>query len=326
MIKRLAIIFCLFATALLATQSVKTVNGLAIASVKTMDQLAIASVKTVNGLDNTSGGGGGLPIDSYSSDLLAAYSVPRRLLTSYTGNLIKIRRSSDDTTSDIGYNGSNELDTSAISTFVSSNSAYIHTIYDQSGNGNNLVSTTNSLQMRIVNSGTLDTLASKPVAYNANGVNGSGYSTATFTTYTGTTISCFARGLSGSEGYVRFVSLTKDSANDDSAASVSALLLMDNGTTNWRSYRSGFYGSIATPGTSDGLISVIADGTNNIMRDGTNTSTVAISTAWNINTINLGNQRQGVSGIGSGSKCSELVLWTSDQTANEAAIRSALTY
>lgn len=53
MIKRLSIICCLFATALLATQSVKTVNGLAIASVKTMDQLAIASVKNVAGLDNT---------------------------------------------------------------------------------------------------------------------------------------------------------------------------------------------------------------------------------------------------------------------------------
>lgn len=98
------------------------------------------------------------PLDSYTSNLTGAWSVSRRLLTSYTGSLIRIRRSSDDTEQDIGYDGSDMLDTAAITTFVGANSAYIRTIYDQSGNSRDAGTSTTSLQPRIVNAGTLDTL------------------------------------------------------------------------------------------------------------------------------------------------------------------------
>lgn len=290
----------------------------------------LAGTTVINSFVFSGGGGGGsLPLDSYSTNLLAAYSVPRRLLTSYTGNLIKIRRSSDDTTSDIGYNGSNELDTTAISTFVGSNSAYIHTIYDQSGNGYNLVMATNAAQMRIVNAGTNDTLASKPVAYNSAGFQSAGYATATFTAYTGTTLSCFARGLTGSNAdyYARFVGLSKDAGVDYTPPSNAALILQSAGGGNWVTYRASDLGNtINTPATSDGLISAIADGTNLKLRDGTNTGTAASSASWDFNRILLGYQTATSSGIGSGAKFAEVVLWTSDQTSNEAAIRSALTY
>ena len=58
-----------------------------------------------------------LLLDTYPSAYYA-WSVARRLNTSYTGALIRIRRSSDNAETDIGYNGSNELDTSAITSFV----------------------------------------------------------------------------------------------------------------------------------------------------------------------------------------------------------------
>ena len=106
---------------------------------------------------------------SYSTFLLNnfpnayyAWSIPRRLSTTYTGSLIRIRRSSDNAETDIGYNGSDELDTSAIASFVGANSAYVTTKYDQSGNGRNFVQTTAAKQPRIVNSGTLEVENGKP--------------------------------------------------------------------------------------------------------------------------------------------------------------------
>lgn len=99
------------------------------------------------------------PLDSYTSNLASAYSAARRLLTSYTGSLIRIRRSSDNAEQNIGYDSLGNLDTAAISAFVGSNSAYVVTIYDQSSTAANATNATASLQPRIVSSGTLDTVA-----------------------------------------------------------------------------------------------------------------------------------------------------------------------
>jgi hypothetical protein len=84
----------------------------------------------------------------------------RLLRTAYTGNCIEVRRSSDNTTQNIGFvNG--YLDTTSLLSFAGAGSAYIKTWYDQSGNGRNYVQATNANQPRIVNSGTLDTQNSK---------------------------------------------------------------------------------------------------------------------------------------------------------------------
>lgn len=93
----------------------------------------------------------------------AAYSL-RRLSTAYTGNLIRVRRSSDNTEQDIGYNSSNVLDETALTSFVGAGNGFITTWYDQSGNGYNTVQTTAANQPRIVNSGTVDKENSKPCA------------------------------------------------------------------------------------------------------------------------------------------------------------------
>lgn len=99
-------------------------------------------------------------LDTYPS-AAGAYSM-RRLSSSYTGALIRIRRSSDNTEQDIGYDGSGDLDTAAITSFVGSNSAYVVKWYDQSGNAIDLVQTTSGSQPRIVNAGTIDTDGGKP--------------------------------------------------------------------------------------------------------------------------------------------------------------------
>ena len=55
-------------------------------------------------------------LDEYSG-AAAAYSV-RRLSSTYTNGLIRVRRSSDDTEQDIGFDANGDLDTTALTTFV----------------------------------------------------------------------------------------------------------------------------------------------------------------------------------------------------------------
>ena len=101
------------------------------------------------------------PLDAYTANLAGAWSVARRLLGSYSGPLIRIRRTSDSTVQDIGADVDGNLDTAAIATFVSSNSAYVTTVYHQNG-GSDLVQTTAVSQPRIVNAGTVDMIGSVP--------------------------------------------------------------------------------------------------------------------------------------------------------------------
>jgi hypothetical protein len=103
-------------------------------------------------------------LDTYSG-ASAAYSAARRLATSYTGSLIRVRRSSDNAEQDIGYNGSNVLDEAALTTFVGAGNGFVTTWYDQSGNGNNETQTTAINQPRIVNSGTVEKMNSLPSIY-----------------------------------------------------------------------------------------------------------------------------------------------------------------
>ena len=100
-------------------------------------------------------------LDTYSGAAVA-YSAARRLSSSYTGALIRVRRSSDNTEQDIGYNGSNVLDESALTSFVGANNGFVVKLYDQSGNGKNMEQSTAANQPKIVNSGTVLKDNSKP--------------------------------------------------------------------------------------------------------------------------------------------------------------------
>lgn len=119
----------------------------------------------------TGGGFTGL-LDTYTGATVA-YSV-RLLSSTYSGALVRIRRSSDNAEKDFYPDTSNELSMSSedgagtsLSTWISTDSGYIVTWYDQSGNGNNLARTVASNQPRIVNAGTLETSGynSKPAIY-----------------------------------------------------------------------------------------------------------------------------------------------------------------
>jgi len=89
-----------------------------------------------------------------------AYSV-RKLRSGYTGNCLRVRRSSDNTFQDIGF-VNNVLDTASLLTFAGVGDAFVDRWYDQSLNGRNLTEGSNFNQPRIVNAGVLATSSGKP--------------------------------------------------------------------------------------------------------------------------------------------------------------------
>ena len=94
----------------------------------------------------------------------AAYST-RRLRSAYAGPLLRVRRSTDNATQDIGTTIAGGLDVTALTSFCGSASCLVTTWYDQSGNGRNASQATASLQPRLVNAGTLEAENGLPAPY-----------------------------------------------------------------------------------------------------------------------------------------------------------------
>jgi hypothetical protein len=114
-------------------------------------------------LKATAMGGGSIPyvplLDTYSG-AVGAYSL-RKLRTAYSGSCIRVRRSSDNTSQDIGF-VNNILDTTSLLSFVGSNNGFVSIFYDQSGNSYNFAQSTSDYQPQIVSSGSVLTKNSKP--------------------------------------------------------------------------------------------------------------------------------------------------------------------
>lgn len=98
----------------------------------------------------------------------------RVLKPGYTGSLIKVRRSSDNTELVIGsLNG--ELDTVSLLNFVGAGNGFVSIWYDQSGTGNNYTQATLASQPLIVTNGVLETYNGKPcVKFSSNAFMDSG--------------------------------------------------------------------------------------------------------------------------------------------------------
>lgn len=99
-------------------------------------------------------------LDTYSG-AAAAYSL-RKLRSAYSGNCIRVRRSSGvPAEQDIGF-VNNVLDTASLLTFVGAGNGFVTTFYDQSGNARDMTQSTVVNQPQIVSSGSILTLNSKP--------------------------------------------------------------------------------------------------------------------------------------------------------------------
>jgi hypothetical protein len=96
------------------------------------------------------------------SDAVAAYSL--RKIKATSTKAIRVRRSSDNTETDIGF-VNNALDITSLQNFVGNNDGLITKWYDQSGNNNDAVQATATNQPRIINTGVIDLVNSIPAIY-----------------------------------------------------------------------------------------------------------------------------------------------------------------
>lgn len=81
----------------------------------------------------------------------AAYGL-RKMRSDYLGNCIRVRRDSDNTEQDIGFNG-DDLDEASLTSFCSGSNGYVTTWYGQA-TGINLTQSTTTNQPKIYDSGT----------------------------------------------------------------------------------------------------------------------------------------------------------------------------
>jgi hypothetical protein len=91
-------------------------------------------------------------LTGYTANLGRAYATAL-LNPGYTGDCIRVRRASDNTEQDIGFDGI-DLDTAALTTFCTGTDCFIRTWYDQSGNGNDAGTTSTANQPKIYDSST----------------------------------------------------------------------------------------------------------------------------------------------------------------------------
>lgn len=106
--------------------------------------------------------GSSLLLDTYSG-ATAAYSL-RKLRTAYSGSAIRVRRSSDNTETDIGFIAG-VLDTTTLLTFCGVGNGFVTTWYDQSGNSYNATQSNSTYQPKIVNAGVVYLFGTKPSLY-----------------------------------------------------------------------------------------------------------------------------------------------------------------
>jgi len=111
-------------------------------------------------------------VDAVSGTISACFSL-RKLRAAYSGSAIRVRRSSDNTQSDIGFDSFGDLDTSALTSFVGAGNGRITVWYDQSGNGRNLQNAVTTTQPVIVDSGSILTYNNRPtISFNNYGLVG----------------------------------------------------------------------------------------------------------------------------------------------------------
>lgn len=101
--------------------------------------------------------------DRLSVRAKACYSL-RRLYSDWLGFAIRVRKtvSSIDYFADIGFTSSGDLDIVVLLAFAESGDVFVHTKYDQSGNGYHEIQNTNASQPKIVVSGVLNLEGSRP--------------------------------------------------------------------------------------------------------------------------------------------------------------------
>jgi|GEM_PF-2918745 len=136
-------------------------------TVKISPTVSITGTTTICSGTNTTLTGNGADTYSWNMDpsapldKLATYQLAvglRKLRTAYSGNALRLRRSSDNVEADFGFTGT-DLDLASINTFLGTNQGYCTVLYDQSGMGNDMTQTDQTRQPLFIATG----LNGKPI-------------------------------------------------------------------------------------------------------------------------------------------------------------------
>ena len=111
------------------------------------------NIQAQNILDKTGLGAGATAAAAYSTRLLSS---------SYAGYALRVLRTSDNSTADIGFTAGGDLDIATLSTFVGSSNGQVTIWYDQSGHGLDLTQATPANQPVLVNAGVVNTENGQP--------------------------------------------------------------------------------------------------------------------------------------------------------------------
>ena len=253
--------------------------------------------------------GGSAPTPAYSGfgDVFGgatAYYSLRKFTEAETLNAIRVRRSSDDTEQDIGFDSSGDLDTTALLAFVGTggtDNGYVTTWYDQTGNGNDATNATESEQPLIVSGGTLVEENGK-AALDFDGVDDTLLSAASF-----------------AQPYTAFAVRKFDTNSGDMLISHDtstffgvefrfvAITRLSNGT---------YLNHSVSPTTTQGLLYALGNGSNSeISIDGGITTTGNSGTAG-VSELSIG----GRASYYFNGKIQEAIYFNSDQSANRGTV------
>lgn len=262
-------------------------------------------------------------LDTYTGSV-GAFSVFKER-TAYTGNCIRVRRSSDNIESDIGF-VSNYIDTASLLSFVGAGDGFVTTFYDQSGNTRNLTQATATFQPKIVSSGSLNTSG--------------GYATIVFdgtndyliNTALGTLFSGGNNKLITAYGVFEFTASTYQlpfSFNlSTTVTGLEQWWPIYKNTTDYRSYKRDNSGTskTATGGTAtltQQLLSLNSSGTAiSVYKNGTS---IITNGDINVASTSLDNLAIGASvrntvGDFSAIKMQQLFLWNTNESANRSSV------
>ena len=242
-----------------------------------------------------------LPLDT-ASGAAAAYSL-RNLSTSYSGNVVDVRRSSDDT--EASFTAAEVAGSTMVDWVGVGNDGHVTKWYDQSGNDNHAVQATPASQPKIVEGGTLV----------AEGLKFDGGQSLAKTTFTQGGLSqpntAFAVSKILNVGNAAYVI-------DGADASTRNFIYAD--ASNYKFY-AGTTQVIATRDTEQHLFTALFNTTN---------SDAYVDGVIEASSVDIGTQS--MSGITIGARyaltlhlngtISEVIIYDSDQTANRKAIES----
>lgn len=265
-------------------------------------------------------------LDAFNPDM--AWSHRRALVSSFTGNLLQARRMSDDTPYDVPVKADGEGDFDSLLAFLGSESAAVAQLSEQIG-GYHMLQGTADLQRIIVDAGSLLTVGGKAASRglrvpSGTPDHGGTLLTSTFATYSGSVATLFLRGAHDaySGWFAAIIDVYCSFGKSGSFGSSTAPALYHRNGTGYPGV-SGL-GDFTGAFDSDYLISVVWDGSTITFRDGTHTYTLSQSGGFDFNQFSIAFYVGGSDYVSDANRIQEVAVWLSDQTANEAAIRSAM--